>query len=182
MPRLREGGGWRFAGRGSWHDTRARAEQAAGRRVGHDYVHCAIDDHTRLAYAEIHPDETAATCAAFLRSAAAWFAGHGIDRIERVMTDNAKAYRISHAGRDALADLAAQPRFTRPRRPQTNGKAEGFNRTLADEWAYQRPFTSTADRAALPDWLHTYNHHRGHTALNGQPPITRINNGAGHNT
>jgi transposase InsO family protein len=183
LPGLREGGGWRFAGRGSWQDARARSEQAAGRRIGFDYVHCAVDDHTRLAYAEIHPDETATTCAAFLRSAAAWFASAGIPHIERVLTDNAKAYRTSHAWRDALTGLGAQARYIRPRRPQTNGKAERFNRTLADEWAYQRPFTSSADRAAaLPGWLHTYNHHRGHTALNGQPPITRVNNGAGHNT
>ncbi|WP_336032658.1 integrase core domain-containing protein, partial [Geodermatophilus sp. FMUSA9-8] len=149
----------------------------------YDYVHCAIDDHTRLAYAEIHPDETAATCAGFLRSAAAWFTTVGIDRIERVMTDNALAYRRSQAWRAALADLGAQPRFTRSYRPQTNGKAERFNRTLTEEWAYQRPFTSSAERtAALPGWLHTYNHHRSHTALGGQPPISRttVNNGAGH--
>ena len=80
LPGLRAGGGWRFTGRGSWQDARARAEQAAGRRVSHQYVHCAVDDHTRLAYAEIHPDETAATCAGFLRSAAAWFRSVGIDR------------------------------------------------------------------------------------------------------
>jgi transposase InsO family protein len=102
-------------------------------------VHCAIDDHTRLAYAEIHPDETAATCADFLRAAAAWFAGQGVGHIERVMTDNAKAYRVSHAWRQALADIGAQARFTRVYRPQTNGKAERFNRTLAEEWAYVRP-------------------------------------------
>jgi transposase InsO family protein len=180
---IRDGGGWRAHGRGSWQRDHSRAEQAAGRRVGYDYVHCAIDDHTRLAYAEIHPDETAATCAAFLRSAAAWFAAHGINRIERVLTDNAMAYRRGHAWRQALTDIGAEARFTRSYRPQTNGKAERFNRTLADEWAYQQPFTSSADRTAtLPAWLHTYNHHRGHTALAGQPPITRINNGAGHYT
>jgi transposase InsO family protein len=146
-------------------------------------VHCAIDDHTRLAYAEIHPDETAATCVGFLRSAAAWFATVGIDRIERVMTDNAMAYRRSTSWRDALADLGAQPRFTRSYRPQTNGKAERFNRTLADEWAYIRPFDSSADRAAaLLGWLHIYNHHRSHTSLGGLPPISRaaVNNAAGH--
>ncbi|MGY1635017.1 IS481 family transposase, partial [Geodermatophilus sp. SYSU D01186] len=120
---IRAGGGWRVHGRGSAQGNHSRNEQLAGRRVGYDYVHCAIDDHTRLAYAEIHPDETAATCAGFLHSAAAWFAEHGIDRIERVMTDNARAYRISHAWRAALADLGAQARFTRPYRPQTNGKA-----------------------------------------------------------
>ena len=180
---IRAGGGWWAHGRGSTQHNNARTEQLAGRRVGYDYVHCAIDDHTRLAYAEIHPDETAATCAGFLQAAAAWFATVGIDRIERVMTDNAMAYRRSQAWRQALADLGAQPRFTRSYRPQTNGKAERFNRTLADEWAYIRPFDSSAERAAaLPGWLHTYNHHRSHTALGGQPPISRttVNNGAGH--
>jgi transposase InsO family protein len=182
---IRAGGGWRAHGRGSAEHNHSRTEANAGRRVGYDYVHCAIDDHTRLAYAEIHPDETAATCAAFLRSAAAWFATVGITRIERVLTDNAMAYRRSHAWRQAMTDLGAQSRFTRSYRPQTNGKAERFNRTLADEWAYVRPFDSSAERAAaLPGWLHIYNHHRGHTALGGRPPISRttVSNGAGHYT
>jgi transposase InsO family protein len=172
LGRIPDGGGWRVHGR----DQRPSTNRS---RPGFEYVHCAVDDHTRLAYAEIHPNETAATCAAFLTRAAAWFTAHGIDRIQRVLTDNALAYRRSHAWRQTLADLGAQPRFTRSYRPQTNGKAERFNRTLADEWAYIRPFTSSADRAAaLPDWLHTYNHHRGHTALGGHPPISRINNAA----
>ena len=174
LGRIPEGGGWRVHGRDQRPSTRRS-------RPGFEYVHCAVDDHTRLAYAEIHPDETTTTCAAFLRNAAAWFTTMGIDRIERVLTDNAMAYRHGRAWQQALADLGAGQRFTRPYRPQTNGKAERFNRTLADEWAYQRPFTSTADRAAaLPAWLHTYNHHRGHTALDGHPPITRVNNPAGH--
>ena len=102
-----------------------------------------VDDDGRLAYAEIHSDETAATCVGFLHRAAGFFA----------------------------------TRY----RPQTNGKAERFNRILLDEWAYQRPFTSNAERAAaLPVWLHTYNHHRCHTAIGGQPPITRVNNAAGN--
>jgi transposase InsO family protein len=182
---IRPGGGWRAHGKGSAQHKHSRAETDAGRRIGYDYVHCAIDDHTRLAYAEIHPDETATTCAGFLRAAAAWFATVGIDRIERVMTDNALAYRRSHAWREALLELDAQPRFTRSYRPQTNGKAERFNRTLAEEWAYIRPFDSSADRAAaLPGWLHTYNHHRSHTALQGLPPISRmtVNNAARHYT
>ncbi|MEV7326999.1 IS481 family transposase [Micromonospora sp. NPDC093244] len=178
--RLRDGGGWRVHGRDSDQARLARAEQTAGRRVGFEYVHAAIDDHTRLAYAEIHTDEKAGTCAGFLRRAAAHFAEHGITRIERVMTDNAWSYRRSTAWREALTDLGAQARYTRAYRPQTNGKAERFNRTMCDEWIYARPFTSSQDRAnALPAWLHTYNHHRGHTALAGQPPITRVNNGAG---
>jgi len=176
LGRLRDGGGWRVHGRDSLERRRSRY----GPRVGYDFVHAAIDDHTRLAYAEIHPDEQAATCAGFLRRAAAWFAEHGIESVERVMTDNALTYRRSAAWRDALAEIGAQARFTRRYRPQTNGKAERFNRTLLDEWAYQRPFTSNTERAtALPVWLHTYNHHRTHTAIGGQPPITRVNNAAG---
>ncbi len=185
LGRLREGGGWRVHGRDSWQQRRTKPEQAAGRRVGYEYVHCAIDDHTRLAYAEIHPDETAATCADFLRRAADRFTTHGITRIERVMTDNAFAYRRSHAWRQALAELGARPCFIRIHRPQTNGKAERFNRTLLEEWAYARPFSSNSDRAlALPGWLHTYNHHRTHTSLGRRPPISRIavNDVTGHYT
>ena len=176
LGRLRDGGGWRVHGR----DSLASRQSRYGHRVGFDYVHAAIDDHTRIAYAEVHPDEKADTCAGFLRRAAGFFAAHGIDGIERVMTDNALAYRRSHAWRDALTSIGAQARFTRRYRPQTNGKAERFNRTLLEEWAYQRPFASNTERAAaLPVWLHTYNHHRCHTAIGGHPPITRVNNGAG---
>ncbi|WP_157868871.1 integrase core domain-containing protein, partial [Streptomyces atriruber] len=122
----------------------------------------------------------AATCAAFLRRAAAFFTAHGIDRIERVLTDNAWPYRKSLAWQQALADLDARGTLTRAYRPQTNGKVERFNRTLLDEWAYLRPYTSNDERtAALADFLHTYNHHRCHTALGGHPPITRVNNPAG---
>jgi transposase InsO family protein len=176
LGRLRDGGGWRVHGR----DSLAARQSRYGPRVGFDYVHAAIDDHTRIAYAEIHPDEKADTCAGFLRRAAAAFAQLGIDHVERVMTDNAMAYRRSRAWRAALAEIGAQARFTRSYRPQTNGKAERLNRTLAEEWAYSRPFTSNDERAAaLPDWLHTYNHHRNHTALGGHPPVTRVNNPAG---
>ena len=175
--RLRDGGGWRVLGRDSLEHRRARNAS----RVGYEYVHAAIDDHTRLAYAEIHPDEKTATCAGFLRRAADHFAQLGIPAIERVMTDNALAYRRGRAWRDALAELGAHPRFTRRYRPQTNGKAERFNRTMCDEWIYSRPFANGQDRAdALPSWLHTYNHHRAHTAIGDQPPISRVNNGPGH--
>lgn len=180
---IRPGGGWRATGRDSWQARRAKAEQDAGRKVGYDYVHCAVDDHTRLAYAEIHPDEKAATCAGFLARAAAWFADHGIERIDTVMTDNAFNYRKSNAWRTTLDQLGARPVYIRPYRPQTNGKAERFNRTLTDEWAYAAVFDSSADRAeALPTWLHIYNHHRSHTSLAGHAPIERVNNVPGHYT
>jgi transposase InsO family protein len=174
LGRIPAGGGW-FA-----HGRQARPSSNRS-RPGYEFVHCAIDDHTRLAYAEIHSDERAETCAAFLRRAAAWFAEHGIDRIEAVMTDNALAYRRGRAWQQALTDLGAAATFTRRYRPQTNGKAERFNRTLLEEWAYSQPFASTSERTdALPTWLHTYNHHRTHTAIGGQPPINRVNNLAGH--
>jgi len=177
LGRLRDGGGWRALGR----DSAAHRAHRNAPRVGYDYVHCAIDDHTRIAYAEICPDEKAETCGGFLLRAADYFAEHGISRIERVITDNAFAYRHGRAWRHALHTLSASARFTRPYRPQTNGKAERFNRTALEEWAYAQPYTSNQHRAdALPAWLHTYNYHRSHTSLGGQPPISRVNNAAGH--
>ncbi|MGC9411197.1 IS481 family transposase [Streptomyces sp. DZ1-3] len=172
LGRIPDGGGHKVLGRQAGRATRSG--------MGFDYVHSAVDDHTRLAYSEIHGDEKAATCAAFLRRAAAFFTAHGIDHIERVLTDNAWPYRKSFAWRDALADLGAAGKLTRAYRPQTNGKVERFNRTPLDEWAYLRPYTSNTERtAALADFLHTYNHHRRHTALGGHPPISRVNNPAG---
>ncbi|MEZ7126373.1 IS481 family transposase [Nonomuraea sp. AD125B] len=173
LGRIPTGGGWRIHGRDQRSHDRSRT-------IGFDYIHSAIDDYSRLAYSEVLPDEKATTCAAFLRRAAAHFAGLGITRIQRVLTDNALAYRRGTAWRQALAELGATAKHTRPYRPQTNGKAERFNRTLLDEWAYARPYASNDERTiALPDFLHTYNHHRGHTALGGHPPITRVNNAAG---
>ncbi|MFI0983604.1 IS481 family transposase [Streptomyces sp. NPDC021093] len=172
LGRIPDGGGHRTLGRQAGRATRSR--------VGFDYVHSAVDDHSRLACSEIHPDEKAATCADFLTRAAAFFRGQGISRIDRVLADNAWAYRKALAWKTALADLGATGKLTRAYRPQTNGKAERFNRTLLEEWAYQRPCTSNNERAAaLTDFLHTYNHHRCHTALEGKPPISRVNNPAG---
>jgi transposase InsO family protein len=172
LGRIPDGGGHRTLGRQAGRATRSR--------MGFDYVHSAVDDHSRLAYSEIHSDEKAATCADFLARAAAFFHACGITRIERVMTDNAWAYRKSLAWKAVLADLGATGKLTRAYRPQTNGKVERFNRTLLDEWAYLRPYTTNQERAeALADFLHTYNHHRCHTALGGQPPISRVNNAAG---
>ena len=151
-------------------------------RIGFDYVHALIDDHTRLAYAEVLPDEKGATAAAFLIRACGYFAAHGIGHIERVLSDNAMAYRRSAAFKDAVAAIGAQQRFIKPHCPWTNGKVERFNRTLQEEWAYIRPYKSNNQRlAALARWLHTYNHHRCHTALGGHPPMSRLNNLSGQN-
>jgi transposase InsO family protein len=168
--RIPDGGGWRANGRAGSH-THA-AKQA---RIGYDYVHAAVDDHTRVAYAEILPDEQGATAAGFLTRAAAWFAEHGIPRIERVITDNAFAYRRSRAFAAAATAIGAEQRFIKPHCPWTNGKVERFNRTLQTEWAYRRVYTTNTERAhALTPWLTEYNNHRPHTALGGQPPITRV--------
>jgi len=141
---------------------------------GYDYLHVAIDDHSRYAYVEVHPDERGATCAGFLIRAAQHFAELGV-QIERVMTDQAKNYVISRDFQGALADLGAIHKVTRPYRPHTNGKAERFNRTLLDEWAYARLYRSNGARlAALPRWIQTYNPRRPHTALGGLPPISRV--------
>ena len=181
-------GGWRARGRAATHAGRAARERAnaAARRTrgrgqtGYGFVHAAIDDHTRLAYVEIHDDETRHTAAAFWIRAYAWFAQRGIT-VQRVLTDNGACYR-SHPWRDTLAALGITHLRTRPYRPQTNGKAERFNRTLLNEWAYQRLYTSEQTRrAALPTWLHHYNHHRPHTALGGNPPISRCTNLSGQN-
>ncbi|WP_328546934.1 IS481 family transposase [Streptomyces platensis] len=168
--RIPDGGGWRAHGRQA---GKTYAQKQA--RIGYDYVHAAVDDHSRLAYAEIHADEKADTCAGFLTRAAAFFAACGIDRIERVLTDNAWTYRKSTAFRQAVADLGAEQRFIRPHCPWTNGKVERFNRTLQTEWAYHQVFTSNTERAhALAPWLTFYNTRRRHTALAGQPPISRL--------
>jgi transposase InsO family protein len=173
LGRIPPGGGWRAHGR-------ANVVHHGRTRVGYDFIHSAIDAHSRLAYSEVLPNENGATSAAFWTRAQHWFAEHGIT-VEAVLTDNAKAYTVSHAFRDALG--AVEHRRIRPHRPQTNGKVERFNRTLADEWAYVRVYRSNAARTrALDRWLHLYNHHRGHTSLGGEPPITRATNLAGQHT
>jgi transposase InsO family protein len=144
-------------------------------RLGYGYLHTALDDHSRAAYTEILANETKETATSFMARALAWFAGTGVS-VERVLTDNGPCYR-SHLWRDLLRDQGIKHKRTRPYRPQTNGKVERFHRTLADEWAYARPYRSERERRdALPTWLHWYNHHRGHTALRGNPPATRVPN------
>jgi transposase InsO family protein len=167
IARIPDGGGWKALGRDRRETTRDRKT-----RIGYDFVHCLVDDHSRLAYAEVLPDEQGPTCAAFLTRAAAYLAEHGITRIERLLTDNAWAYKYSLRG--VCADLGTRQKFIKPHCPWQNGKAERFNRTLATEWAYRRVYASNDHRtAALTPWLEHYNHQRAHTALGGQPPITR---------
>lgn len=142
-------------------------------------MHTVIDDHSRMAYAEVHPDEKAVTAIGVLERAGIWFAEHGV-ALERVLSDNGSAYK-SYAWRDACTALGITPKRTRPYRPQTNGKIERFHRTLADGWAYARFYDSTQQRdVAPPSWLHFYNHHRAHSAIGGKPPITRLTNVPGH--
>jgi len=180
-----DGGGWRYLGRQQGEkNSRATAARtgrrgyAGGASVGTAYVHTVIDDHSRVAYAEVHDDETATTAVSVLRRAVAWFAARGV-KTERVLSDNGSCYR-SHAWRDACADLAIVHKRTRPYRPQTNGKIERFHRTLAAGWAFQRLYLSeSARRKALPAWIHGYNHHRPHTAIGKVPPITRLTNLSG---
>lgn len=183
-----DGGGWRFVGRVQGERNReATATRTKNRnhryepRLGTAFVHTVIDDHSRVAYAEIRSDEKAATAVDVLERAVAWFAEHGVT-VERVLSDNGSAYK-SYAWRDACTELGITAKKTRPYRPQTNGKIERFHRTLADGWAYAKLYPSeTARREALPGWLHFYNHHRHHSAI-GAPPISRIeNNLPGHHT
>jgi transposase InsO family protein len=176
-----DGGGWRFVGRTQGIRNRAgtdldrRKGRTRGPVVGHAFIHTVIDDHSRVAYAEIHDNETAATAISVLRRAVSWFADRGV-RVERVLSDNGSAYR-SGAWRDACAELGIRPKRTRPYRPQTNGKIERFHRTMSDGWAFSRYYTSESNRrSALPAWLHFYNHHRPHTAIGKVPPITRLSN------
>jgi transposase InsO family protein len=179
-----DGGGWRTAGR--LQGRRNKKATTPARRnyrpvIGYSYLHTALDDHSRLAYTEILPDERKQTAAAFLARAHAWYAAAGIT-IERVLSDNGACYR-SRDWAATCAALAITHKRTRPYRPQTNGKVERFHRTLADEWAYARPYATETDRRqALDPWLHTYNHHRGHTALKGLPPASRVTNLSGQNT
>jgi transposase InsO family protein len=167
LGRIPQGGGHRSLGR-----AKGRKNRRAG--TGYAYLHHAVDDHSRLAYSEILADEKKETAVAFWLRAAAFFAAHGIT-VRAVLTDNGACYR-SRAFTAALGPNIKHRR-TRPYRPQTNGKVERFNRTLTTEWAYARPYTSEAERAATyPHWLHQYNHHRTHTGIGGKTPISRVHN------
>jgi transposase InsO family protein len=168
--KIPDGGGWRAHGLAA-----TKAAKHHRPKVGYDYVHSVVDDHSRLAYSEVLPDEKGTTCAAFLLRAATYFASHGITRIERVMTDNAWSYTHSSDMRDAIEHLRAKHKLIKPHCPWQNGKAERFNRTLQTEWAYRQIYTSNTERAAaLAPWLEFYNTQRRHTALDGLPPVSRL--------
>ena len=167
--RIPAGGGWRIHGRSRHTGSRRHQGQ------GYDFIHAAVDDRSRLAYAEILPDERKETAAGFMTRAIGFYADHGI-AIERVLTDNGSCYR-SRVFAGALGEAGVAHRRTRPYRPQTNGKVERFNLTLKWEWAYARPYETNDSRAdALRRWLHNYNYHRPHMAHAGRPPITVLNN------
>jgi transposase InsO family protein len=175
-----DGGGWRYLGRPQGDRNRAATpgkpkNAYRNPKIGTACIHTVIDDHSRVAYAEIHDDETAATAVAVLQRAVSWYAARGVT-VERVLSDNGSAYK-SHLWRDTCTELGITAKKTRPYRPQTNGKIERFHRTLADGWAFSRFYNSeSARRNALPAWLHEYNHHRPHTAIGAKPPITRLTN------
>ena len=175
LGRIKGGAGWRVRG-GHQHYT-SRLRDAAGvprGTTGWEFVHIAVDDYSRLAYAEVLPDEQATTAAAFLRRAVAFYRRYGI-RVEAIITDNGPCYR---ATTHALACRRLQIKHlrTRPYRPQTNGKAERFIRTLLAGWAYGAIYRSSHERTqALDGWLFHYNHRRRHSALGHQPPVNRTN-------
>jgi transposase InsO family protein len=175
LGRIKGGAGWRVTGPKHHYNT-TLTDRSGKRRntVGYDYVHVAVDDYSRLAYAEVLLDEKASTAAGFLRRANDWYRRHGVT-IERVLTDNGSPYRgVVHAV--ACRQLGIRHLRTRPYRPQTNGKAERFIRTMLNGWAYAAVYGSSQERSrALDGWLWHYNHRRRHSALGHQPPISRTN-------
>jgi len=175
LARIKGGAGWRVRG-GAQHYNSTFHDLAGRRRrtVGYEYVHVAVDDYSRLAYAEVLPDEKASSAIGFLRRALAFYRRHGVE-VERILTDNGPCYRaVMHAV--ACRQLGIRHIHTRPYRPQTNGKAERFIRTLLYGWAYGAIYGSSQERTrALDGWLWHYNHRRRHSALSHQPPISRTN-------
>ena len=169
LGRIPKGGGWRAHGR-------SKENHGGQAKVGYAYIHTAIDGFSRLAYSEALDNEQGTTAAAFWERASGFFESQGIT-IERVLSDNGGCYRSKDFA-NALGGI--KHTFTKPYRPQTNGKAERFNRTLLAEWGYARIWTSEAQRTkGLARWLHIYNHHRYHTAVGG-PPVSRVGNVSGH--
>ena len=176
LGRIEGGAGKRVTGGIKRNPDKRRlgADGIERKTIGWEYVHVAVDDYSRLAYAEVLPDEKATTAIGFLRRAAAFYRRHGI-QIERLLTDNGSAY-VSARHALACRRLGIRHSRTRPYRPQTNGKAERFIRTLLHGWAYGAIYRSSHERTnALDGWLWHYNHRRRHSALGHQPPVTRTN-------
>ncbi len=143
-------------------------------RVGYDFAHAIVDDHSRLAYVELHNDEKAATVTGFVERALAFYAEHGIVT-KRLLTDNGFSYVKNHSLAELLASRGIRHLTTQPYRPRTNGKVERFHQTMAREWAYGLAYRTHRHRnAALPHWLHTYNHRRPHSSIGDRPPISRV--------
>jgi transposase InsO family protein len=189
LGRVPDGGGWRYTGREQgWRNRAATAARTGAPKseyskplLGTCYLHTVIDDHSRVAYVEARDDETKETAAEVLRNAVAWFADRGV-AVQRVLSDNGGCYR-SFLWRDTCAELGIVHKRTRPYRPQTNGKIERFHRTLVEGWAFKKFYNSESARlAALPAWVHEYNHHRPHSAIGKTAPITRLDNLAGHHS
>jgi transposase InsO family protein len=182
-----DGGGWRYVGRQQGEKNRSSTVSRTGTPrskyrdpvIGTCYLHTVIDDYSRVAYVEAHDDETKETATQVLRNAVAWFAARGVT-VQRVLSDNGSCYK-SHLWHQTCTDLGIAPKKTRPYRPQTNGKIERFHRTLAEGWAFKKFYNSESARlAALPAWVHEYNHHRPHSAIGKAAPITRLDNLTGH--
>lgn len=189
LGKVPDGGGWRYTGRQQGQKNRAATVARTGVPrtkhgnpvIGTCFLHTVIDDHSRVAYVEAHDDETKETAAQVLRNAVAWFAERGVS-VQRVLSDNGSCYR-SNLWLKTCRDLDITPKRTRPYRPQTNGKIERFHRTLAEGWAFKKFYNSESARlAALPAWVHQYNHHRPHSAIKKAAPITRLDNLAGHHS
>ncbi len=184
LGKVPDGGGWRYVGRPQGERNRAATpdkprNKYRGPLIGTCFLHTVIDDHSRVAYVEAREDETKETATDVLRNAVAWFADRGVT-VHRVLSDNGSCYK-SNLWRQTCTDLGITPKKTRPYRPQTNGKIERFHRTLAEGWAFKKFYNSESARlAALPAWVHEYNHHRPHSAIGKRSPITRLNNLAGH--
>ncbi|GCD88591.1 IS481 family transposase [Nocardioides sp. LS1] len=189
LGRVPDGGGWRYTGREQgWKNRSATAARTGAAKskyskplIGTCFLHTVIDDHSRVAFVEARDDETKETAAQVLRNAVAWFAERGVS-VQRVLTDNGGCYK-SFLWRDTCADLGIVHKRTRPYRPQTNGKIERFHRTLVEGWAFKKFYNSESARlAALPAWVHQYNHHRPHSAIGKRSPISRLDNLAGHHS
>ena len=178
--RIPDGGGWWAQGKKN-KEAYHRGYMARSRGGhGYDFLHIAVDDHSRVAYMEVHDDEALVTSKDFTERAVTYFSELGVT-VERIMTDNGNCYRRSY--REFLAELGIKHQPMRAYRPQTNGKVERFNKTVNEEWAYAAVFTSNDERlATLPAWVHAYNYHRPHTALGGKAPMDRLNNVRGNHS